>query len=86
MQKERDGDGGRAGLQLPFRAQAVACIRFREIPPAMGLACFDDPEANEEYFDCEEDEEMQGFAGMLPPDEPAPDPGPCLLSLYIQVA
>ena len=52
----------------------------------MGLACFDDPEANEEYFDCEEDEEMQGFAGMLPPDDPAPDPGPCLLSLYIQVA
>ena len=60
-------------MQLPFRAQPVSCFRF-DIPIAMGLACFDDPEAEEAYFDCEEEEEMQGFAEMEPPDEPAPEP------------
>ena len=38
----------------------------------MGLSCFDDPEADDQFFDCEEDWEED--EPMLPPEEPAPEP------------
>ena len=39
----------------------------------MGLACFDDPEADV-FFECEEeDQDLRGFDSIMPPEEPEPE-------------
>ena len=74
------GLGGASGQESAATSCQCSFFALKHfLPPlcfflVMGLACFDDPEAEEAFWECEEEEEMQGFAEMEPPFEPAPEP------------